>query len=114
MELNKMFIVDEHTDSRRATCEYLQQNPKVKIIGEVASVLELIAKLETLMPDTILMDFATLERSGIESAPIIKQRWPSVRLVIVTSPNDTKYISNEFLSKADAIVLKSSIQAQKS
>ncbi|NRF94229.1 response regulator transcription factor [Paenibacillus frigoriresistens] len=64
-----------------------------------------MCKLET--PDVILMDVHMPEMNGIEATSIIKQRWPEIKVMILTTFQDTNHAAEAISLGAEGYLLKS-------
>jgi DNA-binding NarL/FixJ family response regulator len=97
-------VVADHPRTRRAIVAYLSVLDGVAIVGEAFNGIQAIDLLPSLSPDIVVMDASMPLMGGIEATRIMKQRWPDVRVVILTI---YPYLQEETRSAgADAVLMK--------
>src|SRR5438270_2984435 len=85
-----VLLVDDHSVVRRGIEAYLEVVDDIEMLGQAATgreALERIAQLEAAgqAPDVVLMDIIMPEMDGIAATAAIKQRWPEIEVVALTS-----------------------------
>ncbi len=63
---------------------------EIRIVGEASNGQEAVRLMEEKQPDVVLMDAQLPVMDGLEATRIIKQRWPEVRVVLLTMYPDYK------------------------
>ncbi|MFH0992064.1 MAG: response regulator transcription factor [bacterium] len=111
MNINRILIVDDHEDFRKTVEGFLKKFPTVEVVGEASDGEEAIQKVESLMPDIVLMDIAMPHCSGLEATRLIKQKWPNVKVIITTTFEYPIYKFQATEVKADDYILKRSLKA---
>jgi len=97
-------IVDDNRCTRGALAAYLSTLGGLAIVGEASNGIQAIDLLTSVTPDIILMDARMPVMDGIEATRIVKQRWPHVKVVILTA---SPYLQDEAGSAgADAVLMK--------
>ena len=61
-------------------------------------------------PDVVLMDIRMPESNGIEGTKLIKEAFPEVKVLIVTTFQDTEYIVEAVQNGASGYLLKTVVQ----
>ena len=110
MEQTKVFLVDDHQESRKVVRDFLNTYANVSVVGEAADGSEVMKKIHALLPDIVLMDIAMPQRNGIEVTRFIKQRFPAMKVIIVTMYDNPMYRIQAEEVKADGFILKSSFK----
>lgn len=83
-------------------------SPEVEIAGTAASAAECIGMLERAHADILLIDVQMeTETAGIDIIPRIRERFPQLKTIILTSFDDENYIFTAFANGADNYILKS-------
>lgn len=78
---------------------------EINILGEAENGEQLIGLLENLLPDVILMDVRMPIMDGVEATKIIKNKYKNVKVIILTTFNDDKYIFKAIKNGADGYLL---------
>jgi DNA-binding NarL/FixJ family response regulator len=120
----RVFLVDDHTVVRRGLTAYLSTEPGLRVVGEASDgqmALERLAVLERAgdLPDVVLMDLQMPRMDGVTATAAIRQRWPEVEVVAVTSFVEEAQVraaleagaSGYLLKDADAPDVASAIRA---
>lgn len=107
----RVLIADDHCDFRKVVSDYLRHLPNVIVVGEAHDGIDVIEKTETLNPDIVLMDITMPFRSGLEATRIIKNRWPSKKVVIATMHDNALYREQAEDAAADGFIIKSALRS---
>ncbi len=102
----RILIVDDHGMVRFGLRGYLHSTPGLTVAGEASSAEEALALLETLDINVVLMDLALPEMSGAEATRLIRQRYPDVRVLVLTSFLDDDHILPAIRAGAAGYLLK--------
>lgn len=106
MKKLKLLLVDDHKVVRLGLRTLLEEEKDLEVIGEAASVAEAIRLTEHLHPDLILMDVRLPDQSGIAACQKIRQRWPEVQVLMLTSYADEDLVLEAINAGAAGYVLK--------
>jgi DNA-binding NarL/FixJ family response regulator len=82
----KVAICEDVREVREGFRYLLSIAPEIRVIGAFSSAEEMIGYLDSgaVIPDIVLMDIVLPGISGIEATGIIKHRYPSVEILILT------------------------------
>jgi DNA-binding NarL/FixJ family response regulator len=106
--MTKVMIVDDQAMVREGLSLILSMHEEIDIVGEAANGEELLALLQDRLPDVILMDIRMPVMNGIDTLKIVKETYPSVKVIILTTFNEDEYIFNGLKHGADGYMLKDS------
>lgn len=110
-KIQKIIIVDDHALYRLGISTVIREKiPYGTILAEYSSGQELLLHLATgTEPDILLLDIIMPEITGIDLAKIIKEDYPNIKILILSSEVETKVIMqlldigvNGYLSKLTA------------
>ncbi len=107
----RVFLVDDHAVVRQGMSAYLRFVPGVEVVGEASDGQEALDRLAVAdrsgaLPDVVVMDMLMPRVTGIEATSQIKQRWPQVEVVAVTSSRDDATVQGALRAGATGYVLK--------
>tara|TARA_B100000378_G_scaffold57_1_gene59 strand:- start:104 stop:754 length:651 start_codon:yes stop_codon:yes gene_type:complete len=103
----KIAIVDDNTFLIHAIKEKLSFFEELKFKFSATNGSELLQQLEdNFHIDLILMDIEMPVLNGIESTQIIKQKYPHIKIVMLTAFDNDEHIFNAIQAGADGYLLK--------
>lgn len=62
----------------------LSTSSEIEVVGEATNGQEAVHLTETYQPDAVLMDARMPLMDGVQAAELIKNRWPHVKVLILT------------------------------
>ena len=83
-----VLVVDDHALFRRGLVEVLAEESDIEVVGEAADGHEAIEKAASLRPDVVFMDLNMPGQDGITSTAYLTQRWPDMKVLILTVSED--------------------------
>lgn len=102
----RILIADDHAHAREGIREIIQDHDDFKVVGEAKNGREAIQLTADLMPDLILMDINMPELDGLEATLIIKNKYPYVKIVIITVSDDITDLFEALKKGAQGYLLK--------
>jgi DNA-binding NarL/FixJ family response regulator len=102
----KVMIVDDHLVVREGLKQLLEIDNDIKVIAEASSGLECLQLLERVSPDVIFMDIKMPGISGIETTRLICQRYPYMKIIMLTIYGDGQYVTEALHAGAKGYILK--------
>jgi DNA-binding NarL/FixJ family response regulator len=103
-EKPRILIVDDSTHVRKALSAFLSTLSWLKVVCEASDVEDALKMIESQPPDMILMDVKLPTISGLDATRIIKERWPKIKIIILTLYPD--YQAQAQRAGADAFLVK--------
>lgn len=91
-ETIRVILIEDHAMVRAGFRMLLEAQPDMVIIGEAESGSEGLALLETLKPDVVLLDVSMPEMEGDDIAQTLKERYPEIRILVVTIHDSQAYL----------------------
>ncbi len=102
----RVLIVDDHGMVRRGLMTYLKNEVDVQIVGEARDGQEAVQLCEQLHPDVILMDLMMPRLDGVAATRLIRQQWPHVHVIALTSFAEKDLVQNALQAGAIGYLLK--------
>lgn len=104
----RVLIVDDHEMVRIGVSAYLSAQQDMTVVGEASNGAEAIEKALELKPDIILMDNVMPVLTGAEATAQILQKWPTAKIMMVTSFLDDDKVYPALEAGAVSYILKTS------
>src|SRR5687767_3338748 len=102
----KVFIVDDHYMVIEGIRSLLQTEKDVEWLGHATNAASCLAFLKQHQPDVILMDINLPDKSGIELCKEVKDLYPSVFIIALSTYNQLSFIQKIMDNGASGYVLK--------
>ena len=102
----KIVIADDQELIRDSLKIVLSANPDMEVIDTVADGREVIRSVRNAKPDIILMDVRMPGMDGVSCSQIIKENYPQIKLIILTTFDDDEYVYNALKYGASGYLLK--------
>ena len=102
----RVMIVDDHDMVRRGLAAFLQIKVDLELVAEASNGQEAVAVCERVQPDVILMDLVMPEMDGTVATQIIRQRWPQVQVIALTSFQERRLVRGALQAGAISYLLK--------
>ncbi len=104
----RILIADDHTVVRKGIHTLLLTEPGLVVVGEAADGVEAAALYRTLLPDVLLLDLQMPRRGGLEVITELKQDFPEVHILVLTSSSDEEAVFTAVQNGAMGYLLKDS------
>ncbi len=104
----RVAIVDDDGLVRDGLSAILDTHDDIAVVGTASNGQEGVSMCRTAQPDVVLLDVRMPVMDGVEATEQIKRHAPSVKIVILTTFNDTEYIRRAVSTGAEGYILKSS------
>lgn len=102
----KVLLVDDHNVVRSGLAAVLSVADDLKLVGEASDGEEAIRLSERLQPDVILMDLLMPKMDGVQATKVIKDRWPKIQVIALTSFKEKEYVEGALKAGALGYLLK--------
>ena len=103
---NKVFIVDDHYIVIEGIRSLLQTEKDIEWMGHAMNAASCLAFLQRQQPDVILMDISMPDMSGIDLCKVVKEKYPSVFIIGLSTFNQQSFIQKMMDNGASGYVLK--------
>ncbi|HUW04819.1 MAG TPA: response regulator transcription factor [Williamwhitmania sp.] len=95
MEPIRVALIDDHQLVRDGIKSLIHSGGNMMVVVEASSPELFFAELEKAQPEVVLMDISMPGMSGIEATQIISQKFPTIKVIILSM-----FTSEEFIQKA--------------
>ncbi len=106
MAKKRLLIVDDHEVVRLGLKAVINNYPGYEIIGEAANAKEAVQQVSLHQPDIVLMDIRLPGISGVDACEEIKQNYPDVKVIMLTSYAEDEMLFSAIKAGASGYVLK--------
>ena len=106
METITIYIVDDYLLTRIAHKRYFSKEKKFKVLGDFSSAKECIFAMNQKEADIILLDIEMPEMNGIEALKILKEKFPSTKIIMYTSFKNKQRVVASLSYGAHGYILK--------
>lgn len=103
----RVILVDDNQRVRQSLGVMFDLLPDWQIVGEAANGQEAINQCARLQPDAVIMDLLMPVMDGITATRLIREQFPAIKILILTSTPDETDIQAARQAGAHAILRKS-------
>ena len=89
----RVLLVDDHDLFRRGLAEVLEDEPDIEVVAQAADGNRAVEAAARLLPDVVFMDLNMAGQSGIETTAYITQRWPDMKVLVLTVSEEISDLS---------------------
>lgn len=101
-----VLLADDHAVVRKGIRDFLEEDPTLRVIAEASDGAEAWALITQQQPQVAVLDIRMPHLSGVELTRRIKEKYPQVRVLILTAYDDEPYVLALLRAGADGYVLK--------
>jgi DNA-binding NarL/FixJ family response regulator len=102
----RLILIDDQNLIRRGLRALLSTDPELEIIGEGENGRDAIDLVATLQPDIVLMDVRMPIMDGVVATGKICTQFPQIKVLVLTTFDDTEYVSQALQAGASGYLLK--------
>ena len=90
----KVLIADDQELIRQSLQIVLGTEKDIEVLDAVENGVEVVRAVRREKPDVILMDIRMPEMDGVVCTQIIKENYPNIKIIILTTFDDDEYVYN--------------------
>jgi DNA-binding NarL/FixJ family response regulator len=102
----KVLLVDDHPLVREGLRARLSGVPGIEVVGEAGDATLAFERVAALRPDLVLMDVGMKQVNGIELAAQLRERHPSLQVLMLSMYDNPEYVHRALAAGARGYVLK--------
>ncbi len=89
----KVYLAEDHTVVRKGMQRLLSTFDRIGTVKDAANGKELLLLIEEEQPDAVILDVEMPIMGGIEAAKIIADRYPAIKILVLTMHNEVVFIN---------------------
>jgi NarL family two-component system response regulator LiaR len=105
-DLTRVMIVDDHAMVRSGLAAFLSVSDDLELVGEADSGPQALRLIPERQPDVVLMDLVMPGMDGVATTRAIRERFPEVRVIALTSFPEDKLVQQVLEAGALSYLLK--------
>lgn len=102
----KVLVAEDQELVRKSLEIILGNQDTIELIGAVSNGQEVIRFIRGSLPDIIIMDIRMPKMDGVTCTRIIKDQYPQIKIIILTTFDDDEYIFKALRDGASGYLLK--------
>ena len=102
----RVIIADDQALFREGLRTLLSTRSEVEVVGEAANGEEVLAMVDRMQPDVVLMDLRMPVMDGIVATTRLRDRWPSIPVLVLTTFDDDASLFGALRAGAAGYLLK--------
>jgi NarL family two-component system response regulator LiaR len=102
----RVLLVDDHAMVRRGLAAFLKSKTGLELVGEASNGQEALEVCDQVQPDVVLMDLVMPKMDGAAATQAIRERWPHVQVIALTSFQEKELVQGALKAGAISYLLK--------
>ena len=102
----RVLVVDDQTELANEISAVLATDPTLQVVGTACDGFDALGKIPATKPDVVLMDIRMPNMNGVVATSRIKKKYPDVKVLILTTFDDSDYLLNANNNGASGYLLK--------
>jgi DNA-binding NarL/FixJ family response regulator len=100
----RIVLADDHALFRQGLKKIIDGVADLEVAGEAGDGLELLALIETMVPQLVILDISMPRLRGIEALREVKKRYPAAKVLVLTMYRE--YLHQALAAGAEGYLLK--------
>lgn len=105
-------IADDHILFRKGVLELLKAFPEITLVADASNGAELLDKIESNLPDIIMLDLEMPEMDGIQTARYLLSKYEKVNILIMSTYGEESLVESLLEEGVKGYLLKNSEPAE--
>ncbi|GMQ63653.1 response regulator transcription factor [Vallitalea maricola] len=102
----KVILVDDQQLLRESIAYLLENDKEIRVVGMGENGNDAIKLCEIHSPNVVLMDIEMPGLDGVSATKIIKDKFPDIKIIILTTFENPDNIMESFINDADGYIVK--------
>ena len=108
----RLLVVDDHEVVRQGLIALLSRHGQFEVVADAGTCAEALSQARKFVPDIVLMDVRLPDASGIEACRMLRDEFPAMAIVFLTSSPDEVDVLAAVVAGARGYVLKQTRSAE--
>jgi hemolysin D len=108
----KILIVDDQLVVREKLQAILGKQSGLIVVGTAIDGDQVMSQVQSLQPDVVLMDIEMPGKNGLAAAAEIRQRFPGIKIVMITSSDHADLVRESLLRGISGYIMKQNIDTE--
>jgi DNA-binding NarL/FixJ family response regulator len=105
----RILIADDNKLVRRGIAGLLAADKEFEVCGEASDSSETLKKVAELRPDLILLDVSMPGTNGLNTAGILRQQFPALKILIISQHDSNQLLPRSLEAGANGCIDKGRI-----
>lgn len=105
-------IADDHVLFRKGVLELMKAFPEIKVVADTNNGAELLDKIESSLPDVIMLDLEMPEMDGIQTARYLLSKYENATILIMSTYGEESLVESLLEEGVKGYLLKNSEPAE--
>jgi DNA-binding NarL/FixJ family response regulator len=101
-----VLLVDDHPIVRQGLGQLIDAEPDLALCAEAADAPAALAAVEREVPDLAIVDISLAGSDGLERVRQVRERWPSVRVLVLSMHSEAVYAERTLSAGAQGYIMK--------
>ena len=102
----RVTIFEDNNSLRQSLYQLINGSEGFKCVGAFEDCLDIMKNIEDTKPDVVLMDIEMPGINGIEAVSMLREKYPSLKILMQTIFEDSEKIFQSILAGASGYILK--------
>lgn len=102
----KVLVTDDQTELAKELKSVLETDESLEVVALAKDGFDALEKIEKYAPDVVLLDIRMPNMNGVVATQRIKSEYPEIKVLILTTFDDSDYILNAINNGASGYLLK--------
>jgi DNA-binding NarL/FixJ family response regulator len=102
----RVLVVDDHPIVRQGLGQLIDAEPDLALCAEAADAPAALAAVEQEVPDLAIVDISLAGSDGLELVRQVRERWPSVRVLVLSMHSESVYAERALSAGAQGYIMK--------
>lgn len=102
----RVFLCDDQIIVTEGLTKILSTDPEIEVLGSAHNGAELLESIQDDQPDLVLVDLKMPVLNGILTTRKLKQEYPKIKILVLTTYDDDEWIFDALHAGADGYLLK--------